>query len=258
MQISGKTILITGGASGIGLEAVKNFLANDAKVIITGRNQAKLDAVKTQYPTITAIQSDVANADDVRALFEQVSAMGGIDILYNNAGINAAIGSKPLNFGTPNDRHFANASDEMNINYLGVIRMNNTFMDMLASRPEAAIINTSSILSYVPANIAVSYSSSKVAVRFYTEALRRHLTLINSPVKVFELLPPLVATDMTEGFEAGAISPEKLVSGLVAGLKNDTYTIRVGMTKTLHIISRLSPRLASKLLNPPKVNALLA
>lgn len=258
MNIQGKTILITGGASGIGLEAVKQFLDNGAKVIITGRSQAKLDEAKNLYPSITAIQSDVANADDVQALFEQMSAMGGIDMLYNNAGINASVGSKPMNFGAPNARHFSNASDEMNINYLGVIRMNNTFMPMLASKPEAAIINTSSILSYVPANVAASYSASKVAVRFYTEALQRHLKLINSPVKVFELLPPLVATDMAGSFEqGGAITPEKLVNGLVAGLKNDTYTIRVGMSKFMHIISRLSPRLASKLLNQTKINALL-
>ena len=257
MNIQGKTILITGGASGIGLEAVKQFLANGAKVIITGRNQGKLDEAKKRYPAITVIQSDVANADDVRALFEQITALGGIDILYNNAGINATIGSKPLNFGVPNDRHFVSASDEMSINYLGVIRMNNTFMAMLASRPEAAIINTSSILSYVPANVAASYSASKVATRFYTEALQRHLKLINSSVKVFELLPPLVATDMAEGFESGAITPEKLVNGLVAGLKKNTYTIRVGMSKIMHIISRLSPRLASKLLNQPKINAQL-
>ena len=253
MQLKGKTILITGGASGIGLEAVKQFLANGATVIITGRNQHKLDTAKAQYPAITAIQSDVANESDTVALLEHIRALGGIDILYNNAGIS----SKPINFGKPDVRHFDQARAEMDINYLGVIRMNNLFMDMLASRPEAAIINTSSILSYVPANIGATYSASKVAVRFYTEALRRHLRIIHSPVQVFELLPPLVATDMAEGFKSGAISPEKLVNGLIAGLKNDTPTIRVGMTKIMHLISHVSPSLASKLLNSTKANALL-
>lgn len=79
------------------------------------------------------------------------------------------------------------------------------------------------------------FTASKVAVRFYTEALRRHLHIIQSPIKIFELLPPLVATDMAAGFESGAISPEKLVHGLIAGLKNDTTTIRVGMTKIMHL-----------------------
>ena len=84
MEIKGKTILITGGTAGIGLEAAKQFLASGARVIITGRNQAKLDAAKDLYPDVTALKSDVANADDAQALFEQIKALGGIDILYNN------------------------------------------------------------------------------------------------------------------------------------------------------------------------------
>lgn len=253
MQLTGKTILITGGASGIGLEAAKQFLTNGAKVIITGRNQHKLDAAQAQYPAITAIQSDVASQNDTLELLAKVTALGGIDILYNNAGVS----STPMNFGKPNERHFAKASDEININYLGVIRMNNLFMDMLAHRPEAAIINTTSLVSYVPGNVVATYSASKVALRFYTEALRRHLRIIKSPVKVFELLPPMVATDMADGFGDGAISTEKLINALMVGLKNDTDTIRVGMTKIMHIISRISPALASRLLNQAKFNDML-
>ena len=68
MNIQGKTILITGGASGIGLEAAKQFLAIGAKVIVTGRNQAKLDAAKKANPAIITIQSDVANKEDAKLL----------------------------------------------------------------------------------------------------------------------------------------------------------------------------------------------
>src|SRR5688500_14571092 len=144
MQLKGKTVLITGGTAGIGLEAAKQFLAIGAKVIITGRNQAKLDAAKNLYPSLIAIKSDVANADDAQALFEHVKELGGIDILYNNAGVM----SGPLNLAQANDKHFEAAENEMNINFLGVIRLNNLFMEMLKSRTEGAIINTSSILSY--------------------------------------------------------------------------------------------------------------
>jgi len=87
MDIKGKTILITGGASGIGLEAAKQFLEHGAKVIITGRNEHKLNAAKKLYPNLVAIKSDVANADDAISLFNQVKELGGIDILYNNAGV---------------------------------------------------------------------------------------------------------------------------------------------------------------------------
>src|SRR5688500_924248 len=227
MQLKGKTVLITGGTAGIGLEAAKQFLANGAKDIITGRNQSKLDAAKRLYPSVTAIKSDAANADDAQALFEQVKALGGIDILYNNAGVM----SGPLNLGAANEKHLEAAEYEMNINYLGVIRMNNLFMEMLRSRKEGAIINTSSLLSYVPLLLAPTYSASKAAVRFYTESLREHLRILGSSVKVFELLPPVVATEMTDSLDQKAITPEELVKALIDGIKKDKLTIRVGTTK---------------------------
>jgi len=240
--------LITGGTAGIGLEAAKQFLENGAKVIITGRNQSKLDAAKKLYPAVTAIKSDAANTDDARALFEQVKALGGIDILYNNAGVM----SGPLNLGAANDKHLEAAEYEMNINYLGVIRMNNLFIEMLKSRKEAAIINTGSILSYVPLLLAPTYSASKAAIRFYTESLREHLRILRSRVKVFELLPPVVATEMTDGLDAKAITPEQLVKALIDRIKKDRFTIRVGTTRLIYILNRLFPRLAFKLVNPTK------
>jgi uncharacterized oxidoreductase len=106
MQLKGKTVLITGGASGIGLEAAKQFLAIGVSVIITGRNQEKLDEARKLYPTITAIRSDVSDAGDAQKLFNQIQHLGGIDILYNNAGVL----TDPINLGTANDQHFEDAA----------------------------------------------------------------------------------------------------------------------------------------------------
>ena len=245
MEIKGKTILITGGTAGIGLEAAKQFLVAGCKVIITGRNQAKLDEAKKLFPSIIAFNSDVANADEAKKLFKQIEALGGIDILYNNAGVI----SKPQNLGIANDAHFETAEYEMSINYLGVIRMNNLFMEMLKSRKEAAIINTASILSYVPLNLTPTYSASKAAVRFYTDSLRSHLQILKSNVKVFELSPPVVATAMADGVNAKSITPEQLVNGLIKGLKNNTYKIRVGDTKIIYLLSRFLPKIAWNLIN---------
>ena len=253
MELKGKTILITGGTAGIGLEAAKQFLANGAKVIITGRNQEKLNAAKKLYPELTAVKSDVANADDAQLLFNKVKELGGIDILYNNACVISA----PLNLGVANAKHAEAAEYEMNINYLGVIRLNNLFIEMLKSRKEGAIINTSSILSYVPLNLAPTYSATKAAVRFYTVSLRNHLQLLHSKVKVFELLPPVVATDMADGIDQKTITPEQLVKALIAGIRKDRFTIRVGTTKLLYLVSLLSPRMAFKIVNPMKNARLL-
>ncbi|TFF37222.1 SDR family oxidoreductase [Mucilaginibacter psychrotolerans] len=254
MQLKGKTVLITGGASGIGLEAAKQFLINGAHVIITGRNRAKLDEARKLYPAITAIKSDVSDANDTKKLFNQVQQLGGIDILYNNAGVL----TDPTNLGIANDRHFEDAAYEINVNYLGVIRLNNLFMDMLKSRNESAIINTTSILSYVPSLLEATYSASKVALRFYTETLRKHLQILNSNVKVFELLPPVVATKMTAERKGKKMTTEGLVIALIRGLKKDQLTIRVGDTKALYILNRLFPKVAFGLVNPKQSHAVIA
>jgi uncharacterized oxidoreductase len=254
MEIQGKTILITGGTAGIGLEAAKQFLAIGAKVIITGRDQSKLDKAKKLYPALIAIKSDVANANDAQLLFNQVKELGGIDILYNNAGVL----SVSTNMGVANDRHSKEAEHEMDVNYFGVIRLNNLFMEMLKSRGETAIVNTTSILSYVPSVVEATYSASKVALRFYTETLRKHLEILKSNVKVFELLPPLVATDMTAGRNDKKLTPEKVVETLIAGLKRNQFTIRVGDTRLLYMVNRIFPKVAFGLVNSESnINQLL-
>lgn len=245
MELKGKTVLITGGSSGIWLEASKQFLDNGAKVIITGRNQNKLDEVKKIFPNLITIKSDVANAENVKLLLKQVQDLGWIDILYNNAGVM----STPLNLGITNPKHFENAEYEMNVNYLGVIRLNNIFMDMLKSKKEGAIINTASILSYVPWTLVPTYSASKAAMRSYTDSLRKHLQILNSQVKVFELSPPLVATDMADSFEMKAISPEVLVKALISWIKKDNFIIRVGNTKIIYFLNKIFPKLAFNLVN---------
>jgi uncharacterized oxidoreductase len=253
MQLKGKTVLITGGASGIGLEAAKQFLANGATVIITGRNQGKLDQARKLYPAITTVKSDVSDPGDAQKLFVQIQQWGGIDILYNNAGVL----TEPLNLAIAKDQHFDDAAYEMNVNYLGVIRLNNLFIDMLKSRKDSAIINTTSILSYVPALLEATYSASKVALQFYTKALRKHLQILNSNLKVFELLPPVVATEMTASRNDKKMTSEDLVKALIAGLKKDQFTIRVGDTKAIYILNRLFPKVAFGLVNPKKSYSLL-
>ena len=253
MNLKGKTILITGGASGIGLEAAKQFLAIGAKVIITGRTQSKLDAVKKAFPSIITIHSDAGKEADAQSLFDRIKELGGIDILYNNAGVLVP----PSNLGIASGKHLEGAAYEMDVNYLGVIRLNNLFLDMLKSRNEAAIINTTSILSLAPSLIEATYSSSKTALAFYTKSLREHLRIIGSKVKIFELIPPLVATEMTAERNDKKISPEDMVRGLIHGLSKDHYTIRVGDAKIFNLVNRFFPKIGFKLVNPKKSHELL-
>ena len=248
MELKNKTILITGGSAGIGLEAAKQFLEIGAKVVITGRSQDKLDTAKKLYPNLIAIKSDVANEEDAILLYKQVEQLGGIDILYNNAGV----GVMPSNLGIADNKHAQSAAYEMNINYIGVIRLNNLFLDMLKSRKEGAIINTTSVLSYVPSLLEATYSATKTALAFYTKSLREHLRIANSTVKVFELLPPAVETELVAHRKIKKMSTEKLIKGLIAGLQKDQYTIRMGYTGTFYYLNRIFPKLAFSLVNPKK------
>lgn len=253
MELNGKTILITGGGSGIGLEAAKQFLQIGARVIISGRNSDKLEKAKQMYPGLIGIQSDAGSESDTKELYKQVEALGGIDILYNNAGV----GVPPTNLGIASDKHLEGAAYEMEVNYLGTVRLNNLFLNMLKSKRESAIINTTSILSIVPSLLEATYSASKTALAFYTRALREHLGIIGSNVKVFELVPPLVATEMTAGRSEKKLSPEQLVKGLINGLEKDQYTIRVGDTKTVYLLNRFFPKFTFWLINPKKDRQLL-
>ena len=250
MDLKNKTILITGGGSGIGLESAKQLLHVGAKVIITGRNQSKLDYAKKLYPTLIAIQSDASKEDDANNLYKKVEDLGGIDILYHNAGVCV----QPLNLGMPNNDHLKGAIYEMEVNYFGVIRLNNLFMDMLKSRKESAIIHTTSILSIVPSAIEATYSSSKTALAFYVQSLRKHMQIINSTLKIFELIPPLVNTDMVNDRDDKKISPTQLISELIYGLEKDKYTIRVGNSKVIYLLNRLFPKMAYSLINSNKHN----
>ncbi|MCZ2477852.1 SDR family NAD(P)-dependent oxidoreductase [Aquirufa antheringensis] len=253
MELKNKTILITGGSAGIGLEAAKQFLTLDMQVIITGRDQNKLNQAKTRFPKIIALKSDVSKEEDAKALFIEIEKLGGIDILYNNAGV----GVMPLNLGKANDKHAEGAAYEMNINYIGVIRLNNLFLPMLQARKESAIINTTSVLSYVPSILEATYSATKTALAFYTKSLRAHLRIAKSPVKVFELLPPAVETELIAHRKIKKMSPEKLIQGLIKGLKKDQYTIKMGYTNTFYFLNRLFPSLAFALVNPKSAEQFL-
>ena len=124
MKISGNTILITGGASGIGLELAQQLLAKGNKIIITGRDQAKLKKAKENFPKIITIRSDVSKTQDIQALYAQViKEFPELNILINNAGI-----MKNINLQNSSDSLEA-LTEEIEINLNGPIRMTKIFLE---------------------------------------------------------------------------------------------------------------------------------
>jgi uncharacterized oxidoreductase len=241
MNITNKTVLITGGGSGIGLEIAKQLSAKNNKVIITGRTADKLQNAAAGMANVTAIAADVTKADDVKKLIATIKAdFGGLDILINNAG-NAYV----YNLTADADAE-GKARNEFDTNFFSVLNFTEQLLPTLSASPEAAIVTVTSILALTPRSTLPTYSASKAALHSYTQALRFELAKTTT-IKVFELMPPLVNTDFSKdiGGENG-IPPSAVADDLIKAFENDTYEIHVG--NTAHVYS-LSPVDAFNMIN---------
>ncbi|MRG44626.1 SDR family NAD(P)-dependent oxidoreductase [Chitinophaga sp. SYP-B3965] len=225
MNIQGKTALITGGGRGIGFFIAKLFSSKGAKVILTGRNEVTLKEAVASIPNASYIVADVTNEKDQRNLVQKA---GNIDILVNNAGI--LLGAQ----ADGGADFIAKAKDEMNTNYFAVLELTELFLPVLKQSGDAAIINIQSILSYLPITMALTYSASKAALHSYSQGLRIVLEQKGAGVKVFEVFPPYIDTDMTKGVEVSKMKPEDLATDILEGVENDLYAIRSGLTKDVY------------------------
>src|SRR5437763_4677959 len=237
MNLKGRTILITGGSSGIGLAFALKFAELGNKVIVTGRRRAVLDEVKAKYPKLHTIQSDVADPAQIAALAARIKAdFPKLDVLMNNAGIMIH-----RNLTSP-AADLAELMAEMNINVGGVIGTTSAFIDILTAN-KGTVINTSSALAFVPLPAAPIYSATKAAIHSYTQSLRFQLE--ETGVEVIELMPPAVKTDLAADISDGdgvtVITTDELVKQSFALLKAGAVEIRPGQSKQLALMRRLAP-----------------
>ncbi|HZQ56227.1 MAG TPA: SDR family NAD(P)-dependent oxidoreductase [Bryobacteraceae bacterium] len=236
MNLTGRTILITGGSAGIGLAFALKFVELGNEVIVTGRRRAVLDELKAKYPKLHVIQSDVASPAQIAAVAARVKAdFPKLDVLMNNAGI-----MLHKNLKVPAG-DLAGLMMEVNINLGGVIGMTSAFIDILTAN-RGALINVSSGLAFVPLPSTPLYSATKAAVHSYTQSLRFQLQ--DAGVEVIELMPPAVKTDLTADLPKGSlklITTDELVKQSFAALRAGTLEIRPGQAKQLAFLRRLAP-----------------
>ncbi|SEV96623.1 uncharacterized oxidoreductase [Chryseobacterium wanjuense] len=229
MNITNNTILITGGGSGIGLEIAK-ALSPANKIIIVGRNKEKLDAAAKDLENVFTIQADITNESDINRLYDEVkTTFGGLNILINNAG-HAHYYTISENSDT-----YSKALAEFTTNYFAPIRLTEKFLPLLKEQTEAAIVNVSSIVGFVPGSHVPTYSDSKAALHSHTRILRYQLAK-DTNVKVFELMPPLVNTDFSVeiGGRENGIPASDVANDFVKALQENIYEIRVGNTGLLY------------------------
>ena len=245
MKTTGNTILIVGGSAGIGLEMAKLF-APDNTVIITGRTKDRLEKAAASLPNTTAIVSYLADEADLNNLLETIHN----DFPQTNIIINNAAAASVYKLTDENINAFDKAAEEIHTNYLSIIRLNEKFLPLLRQQAEAAIVNVSSVVAFVPGSIA-TYSASKAALHSYTQSLRFELAQTYPHIKVFELMPPLINTEFSKpiGGEKG-MAPHLVAEDLGKGLQNDDYELRVGDTENIYRLYLSSPEKAFLAMHP--------
>jgi uncharacterized oxidoreductase len=240
MKLQNKTVLITGGTSGIGLELAKQLVQRGNTVIITGRDEEKLSATQRILPSVHAFKSDVSDPEAIMTLHSTVLAQfPALDTLINNAGI-----MRNLNVNRPYD--LKDVTREIDINLSGPVRMTQQFLTHLKSRENALIVNVSSGLAFVPMPISPVYCATKAAIHSFTQSLR--VQLEGSNVTVIELAPPGVETPLFRNEFAEEMKGQKgmdvevLVSKAIAGIEAGKLEIRPGLSNVLKTMSRIAPQ----------------
>jgi uncharacterized oxidoreductase len=256
MKTTGNTILITGGSRGIGLEFAKQLIAAGNTVVVTGRDAKSLEKAKTLLPGLKTIVSDAGKTGDIEALARTaVAEYPALNVLINNAGI-----MREINFHEESSS-LEELTREIEINLMGPIRLAKAFLPHLKTRGEAAIVNVSSGLAFVPLPISPVYCATKAALHSFTLSLR--VQLKNTRVRVFEVAPPATETELLgdpnrEDMKGVKVmKTDAMVAESIRGLADDRLEIRPGQANALKFMSRLAPDFILKQLSKP-VDRMLA
>ncbi|MCD9872742.1 SDR family oxidoreductase [Streptomyces guryensis] len=190
MKMTGNTILITGGTSGIGLGLALRLHEAGNKVIVAGRRKELLDEITAEHPGIDALVLDVADPDSIARASETVAASHpGLNVLVNNAGIQ-------LPESVLDPAGLQAAEDHVATNLLGTIRMTYAFLPLLVGKDEAVVVNVTSALAFVPLPFTPTYNATKAALHSFSESLRIQLASADTGVQVIEMVPPAVRTTL--------------------------------------------------------------
>jgi uncharacterized oxidoreductase len=192
MNLTGNTILITGGGSGIGRGLAEALHQRGNQVIIAGRRQSALDETTAANPGIQSLQLDIESPAAIRDFAATLTAgFPSFNVLINNAGIMRA---EKLLAQQPD---LTDAEATVTTNLLGPIRLTAALLPHLQKQPHAAIVNVSSGLAFLPLALTPTYCATKAAIHSYTQSLRYQLR--STQIEVLELIPPYVATDLMSG-----------------------------------------------------------
>jgi uncharacterized oxidoreductase len=226
MNLTGNTIFITGGGSGIGRGLAEALHKKGNKVIISGRRRGHLEATVHANPGIDSIELDIADPASINAVAKELIARyPNLNVLINNAGVMQI------------DDVSTNVDDQLisstiTTNLMGPIRMTGALIEHLKRQESATVFVVSSVLGFVPMAMAAVYSSTKAALHSYTQSLRYKLR--NTSVKVQEIVPPWVQTDLLNSNEEPRAMPLKdFIDETIIALGTEADEVLVERAKPL-------------------------
>lgn len=228
MNLTENTILVTGGATGIGLALARQLTERGNRVIICGRSENSLREAQAQVPALVTRVCDIADTESRQSMVAWLKTEHpGLNILVNNAGVQYR---RDFTQGGA----IESLDTEVAINFTAPIHLTTDLLPALKRQPQALIVNVTSGLAFSPMADVPVYCATKAALHSFTLSLRHQLR--NTPVRVVELAPPIVDTGLgggtrSEGVSSrNMVSPDEFVTEAIEGLENGPDEILVGMS----------------------------
>ncbi len=242
MKLTGNTILITGGGTGIGLGLARAFSERDNEVVICGRRQEKLDEACHQIPGLRAYRCDVGNAADRERLFDSLES----DAVAINVLINNAASMRPYDYRKPEGLDVEALHEDIAANFIAPLEMARLCLPMLREQEHPTIINVSSPGGVVPVTRFPIYCASKAAMISFSHSLRYQL---GDAIKVITLYPPSVDTPMMAGVRMPTVSVEECNQEVMKRLARGDDEVWIGQARYLPILARLMPKRVINIVN---------
>ncbi len=244
MELTGNTILITGGSEGIGFALAKG-LVEENTVIVCGRSREKLTRAGAEVPGLYTEVCDITLDAERQAMVERVlSTHPGLNMLINNAG-----SKQRTDLLSSNNLDEAMMRD-MAVNFTAPVSLTLEILPHLREQPAASVINMTTGLVHLPKVAQTFYCAGKAAFHSFTQSLR--WTLKGSRVEIFEVLLPLVATHFHQGAIPGnisAISADEAAAFTLAGIRKGKHEMAVGKARLAHWMALFAPALGMSVVN---------
>ena len=235
MNLTGNTLLITGGATGIGLGMARAFLERGNRVAVCGRRQEKLDQAASALPGLRGYRCDVSDAEERRALRAALRA----DDHLPNVLVNNAARMRPYDLAGLGDRDIEELRSDIATNLLAPIELTSLLLPSLLEHPRPVVVNISSPGGRIPVADVPVYCASKAALHSFTQSLRHPLA---GRLRVIEVYPPSVDTAMMVDVKLEKGSVDEFTRKLMAHLAGEQDEIWIGEGRWVRVFERLAPR----------------